>query len=303
MGLHRKTNWPELGWALLYVLPALIFLVGFTYIPFLKAIWFSFFIIDRNTFEPAQFYGLTFYARIFNIGEAGQGTDWIASIWVTLKFSLMVVPPLIAASVGLAAISAGKRKGIKVFRSIFTISLAISVASAGIIWALLFSPTANLTTWIINLAGVHASSLLNDANWALPSVACMTIWTSLGFNYLIALAGIQAIPRELQESCEIDGGNRWHSFRAITLPLLGPSLLFLLVIDTIACFQAFTQFKVMIDSVGPDRSTDVLVYSIFNTFWMENNYGFASALSIVLFLILLALSFLQLRLDKRVYYQ
>jgi len=303
MGLQSRTRWRELGWALLYILPALVFLVGFTYLPFLKSLWYSFFIIDRNTFEPVKFYGLTYYGRIFNLGDAGQGPDWINSILITLKFSLMVVPPLIVAAVFLAALSSGKIKGIKLFRSIFTISLAVSLASAGIIWSLLFSPAANLTGWLINLAGIKSPTLLNDSGWALPCVAFMTVWTSLGFNYLIALTGIQAIPSELHESCSIDGGNRWQAFRHVTLPLLGPSLIFLLVIDTIACFQAFTQFKVMIDSVGPDRSTDVFVYAIFNTFWVENNYGLASAMSIILFAILLGLSFLQLRLDKRVHYQ
>lgn len=303
MTTARARAWRESAWAWLYTLPAMAVLIGFTYLPFIKAFVYSFFVIDRNSFEPAKFYGLTYYARIFNLGDAGQGPDWLLAMLTTLKFSLLVVPPLIGLAVLLASLSAGKFRGAKLFRTVFTVSLAVSLASAAVIWSMIYSPGAGLTGWLVKLLGLRAPTLLNDAGWALPALALTTVWASLGFNYLIALAGVQAVPRELYESCAIDGGGRWSAFRRITLPMLGPSLIFLLVVDTIACFQAFTQFKVMVDGVGPDQSTNVFVYAVFNTFWTENNYGMASAMSIVLFAALLLLSMLQLRLDRSVHYQ
>jgi ABC-type sugar transport system permease subunit len=132
----------------------------------------------------------------------------------------------------------------------------------------------------------------------------MTTWTSLGFNFIVTLSGIQAIPEDLYESALIDGASRWKSFRFITLPLLTPTLLFLVLISTIQSFQAFTQFNVLIGNEGPDASTNVFVFSIFTAFWKDNRYGFASALSVVLFLMLLILTFIQYRLlDRRVHYQ
>ena len=120
------------------------------------------------------------------------------------------------------------------------------------------------------------------------------------------LAGqiLQAIPDDIYESAQIDGASGWKSFRFITLPLLTPTLLFLILINTIQSFQAFTQFNVLIGNEGPDNATNVFVYSIFTAFWKDNRYGFASAMSVVLFLILLVLTFIQFRLlDRRVHYQ
>jgi ABC-type sugar transport system permease subunit len=278
--------------ALAYMAPALVLLAAFTFLPFLRAVQLSFFLVDRNTFEPAKWFGLGFYQRIFNLGDTALGDDWLRSIVTTFQFTLMVVPLTLAAALGLALLATAKVKGIGVYRTIFTSSLAISLASAGVIWSLVYSPSLKLFDHI-----------LTDPKTALPAVAVMTVWTSLGFAFIVLLAGLKAIPQELWESARIDGSHAWSTFWRITLPLLTPTLLFLLITSTIGAFQAFTQFKVLIDSVGPDGSTNVLVFALFTAFWMENNYGFAAALSVLLFVLLLVLSLVQYRLDTRVHYQ
>ncbi len=296
-------KWEDLGWALLYLSPALAFFAVFTYVPFLRSIWLSLFITDPAG-EPSAFKGVDYYTRILNLD--GQGYDeYLKSILTTVQFTLMVVPLSIVTSVALAVLATAKVQAITVFRTIFTSSVAISVASAGVIWALIYSPGTKVTVWLVQALGItKVQSLLQDPLTALASVAFMTIWTSLGFNFIITLAGIQAIPQDLYESARIDGANAWKSFRYMTLPLLTPTLLFLLVIQTIGCFQAFTQFNVLIGNEGPDGSTNVLVYSLFSAFWKNNRYGFASALSVVLFVILLMLTLIQFRvLDRKVHYQ
>ena len=151
---------------------------------------------------------------------------------------------------------------------------------------------------------LQPDSLLNNASTALAAVAFMTVWTSLGFNFIIILAGLQAIPQDLYESARIDGTNGWTAFRYVSLPLLTPTLMFLCIISTIQCFQAFTQFNVLIGNEGPDNATNVMVYAMFTAFWKDNRYGFASAIAVVLFVILLVLTILQYRfLDRRVHYQ
>jgi ABC-type sugar transport system permease subunit len=182
--------------------------------------------------------------------------------------------------------------------------LAISVACACVFWALIYSPTTGASMWLLELVHLNAYSLLQDSHTALFAVAFMTTWTSLGFNFIVTLAGLQAIPQDIYESARIDGANSWKSFRYITLPLLTPTLLFLILISTIQSFQAFTQFNVLIGNEGPANATNVFVFSIFTAFWKDNRYGFASAMSVVLFLILLVLTFIQYRLlDRRVHYQ
>jgi sn-glycerol 3-phosphate transport system permease protein len=287
--LHRGN---ETLAALVYLAPAVILFAIFTFWPFFRAIQLSFFLVDRNTFEPAKWFGTGYYERILNIGETALGDDWLRSIGTTFWFTIMVVPFTLAGALGLALLAVAKVKGIGVYRTIFTSSLAISLASAGVIWSLIYSPNLKIFDHI-----------LTDAKTALPAVAVMTVWTNLGFAFILMLAALQAIPKDLWESAKIDGAGDGRTFWHLTLPLVSPTLLFLLITGTIGCFQAFTQFKVLIDSVGPDQVTNVLVYALFTAFWSENNYGFAAALSVVLFLLLLVLSLVQYKLDNRVHYQ
>jgi sn-glycerol 3-phosphate transport system permease protein len=295
-------RWADFGSALLYMSPALLVFAAFTFIPFLRSIWLSFFVTDQ-TGAPARFNDIKYYARILNLDGSGRD-EYLNSILTTVKFTLMVVPTGIAVAVGLAVLATAKVRGMSIFRTIFTSTVAISVASASVIWALIYNPSLKMTTWVVDLLNLKTQGLLLDPATALPAVAFMTIWTSLGFNFIITLAGLQAIPQDLYDSSRIDGASGWQLFRFITLPLLTPTLLFLLIISTIGAFQAFTQFNVLIANEGPDASTNVMVYSLFSAFFKDNRYGFASALAVVLFVVLLVLSIVQFKLlDRRVHYQ
>ncbi|HEX8228162.1 MAG TPA: sugar ABC transporter permease [Chloroflexia bacterium] len=295
-------RWGDLGSALLYMSPALLVFAAFTFIPFFRSIWLSFFVTDQ-TGAPSRFNDVKYYARILNLDGSGRD-EYLNSIVTTVKFTAMVVPTGIAVAVGLAVLATAKVRGMSVFRTIFTSTVAISVASASVIWALIYNPSLKMTAWVVDLLDLKTQGVLLDPATALPAVAFMTIWTSLGFNFIITLAGLQAIPQDLYDSSRIDGANGLQLFRFITLPLLTPTLLFLLIISTIAAFQAFTQFNVLIANEGPDESTNVMVYALFHAFFKDNRYGFASALAVVLFVVLLVLSIVQFRLlDRRVHYQ
>ncbi|MEO8287706.1 MAG: sugar ABC transporter permease [Chloroflexota bacterium] len=292
----------DLGWALLYMAPALFLFLAFTFIPFLRSIQLSTFITDQ-TGNMARFNGVNYYTRILNLDGSGR-TEYLESILTTIKFSLLVVPPGIVVAIGLAMLASAKLRGIQIFRTIFTGTVAISVASASVIWALIYNPSIKMTTWLIDLLGLKTQGLLLDPATALPAVAFMTIWTSLGFNFIIVLAGLQAIPQEMYDSSTVDGAGPWSTFRSITLPLLTPTLLFLFIISTISAFQAFTQFNVLIANEGPNGSTNVMVFALFTAFFKDNRYGFASAIAVVLFVVLMILSLIQFRLlDRRVHYQ
>ncbi len=299
---RRRQQWRNFAIALLYMSPAIFFLIAFTYIPFFRSIWLSFFVTNPQG-DTARFNGVKYYTRIFNLDGSGR-TEYLESIRTTIKFALMVVPLGVVSALALALLATIKLKAIGFFRTIFTSSIAISVASASVIWALIYSPTIQATQWIIDALHLSSNSLLQNASTALWAVAFTTVWTALGFNFIVTLSGIQAIPDDIYESALIDGATNWTSFRFITLPLLSPTLLFLILINTIQSFQAFTQFNVLVGNEGPGGSTNVFVYSIFTAFWKDNRYGFASAMSVVLFLVLLVLTFIQFRLlDRRVHYQ
>lgn len=281
--------------------PALVIFLLFSYLPFVRAVWLSLNITDGKG-EPVRFNGLNYYANILNFSTGKD--EYLKSIGVSFQFVLMVVPLELIAGLGLAALAVVKLGGIGLFRAIFTSSIAISLASAGVIWALIYNPAINITRWIGDWLNLSAPGLLANSSTALPAIALMTAWAGLGFNFVIALAGIQAIPQEIYESGLLDGAGGWKAFRYLTLPLLTPSLLFLFIIDTIQSFQAFTQFNVLMNGIGPEGSTNVFIYAAYRTFWLDNRYGFASAMSIVLFIILLLLTLLQYRgLDRRVHYR
>jgi ABC-type sugar transport system permease subunit len=304
VGTQAKRRWGDLGWALIYMAPALVIFIWFTYWPFLRSIWLSFFVTDA-TGDTVRFNDVQYYSRILNLDGSGRD-EYLKSLGTTVIFSLMVVPLGIAVSVALALLATVKVKAINIFRTIFTSSVAISVASAGVIWSLIYNPTTRATKWLVDLLNVKEQSLLLSSATALPAVAFMTIWTALGFNFIISLAGMQGIPQDLYESGRIDGTNGWSAFRYITLPLLTPTLMFLFIISTIQCFQAFTQFRVLIGNEGPDGSTNVFVYALYNSFFGSGNprYGFASAMAVVLFVVLLILTLIQFKLlDRRVHYQ
>ncbi|HEX2910163.1 MAG TPA: sugar ABC transporter permease [Chloroflexia bacterium] len=292
----------EFGWALLYMAPALIIFILFTFYPFIRSIWLSFFVTDQAG-NTVTFNDVKYYSRILNLDGSGRD-EYLRSILTTIEFTIMVVPASLVVSIALAMLATVRVRIIGVFRTIFTSSVAISVASASVIWALIYNPSVKATQWVVDLLHIKEQGLLLSATTALPAVAFMTVWTALGFNFIITLAGVQAIPNDLYESSRIDGANSWNSFRFITLPLLTPTLLFLFIISTIQCFQAFTQFNVLIANEGPDNSTNVMVYQLFSAFYRDTRYGFASALAVVLFVVLMVLTLIQYRvLDRRVHYQ
>jgi ABC-type sugar transport system permease subunit len=288
----------DLGRALLFASPAIIIFILFTYLPFFHAIFLSLH-VTNNQGDAARFNGIDYYLRIFNLDGSGR-TEYLESIVTSFQFTLMTVPAVIIISVLLALLATARVRGIQIFRTIFTSSIAISLASAGTIWSLIYNPATGATRWLVDLLGIGTPSLLGTDWTALLAVAILTVWAGIGFNFIISLAGLQAIPEDLYESASIDGAGRLQTLRYITLPLLSPTLLFLLVVNTIGSLQAFTQFHLLM----PDRDRTVFVYRTFRTFWYDNRYGLAAALSIVLFVILLILSVLQYGvLNRRVNYQ
>lgn len=300
--MRVSRQWRDFAWAMLYLAPALLIFAVFDYYPFFQAFWLSLHITDEVG-NPVHFVGLHYYGNIFNLDGSGDAT-YIQSLLKSCQFALMVVVVQIPLGLLLASLAQARVRGIGTFRTIFTCSIAISLASAGVIWSLMYNPSTSTMVWLTAVLHLPQPGVLNNAATALPAIALMSVWSGLGFNFVISLAGMQAIPLELYESAALDGAGLWSTFRSITLPLLTPILLFLLVVNTIQSFQTFTQFNVLMNGPGPDGATNVFVYAIYQSFWFDHRYGFASAMSIVLFLILLLLSMLQLGfLGRRVHYR
>ncbi len=282
--------------ALLYLSPALIIFAAFVFIPLIRSIQLSTYITDPIG-RPAKFVGLLQYQRLF------QTHVFLNSLMRSVQFVLYTVPITLVLSMGLAVLGNLRLKRIDIFRMVFSCTIAVSAATASLIFAYLYHPALGMLNYMLSLIGLPSVPWLISENTALLAVSLTTVWLQLGLNTVILLAGMQGISDELYESAMIDGANGWHKFRSITIPLLSPTLFFLIIVDVLAAFQTFTQIHVM-TSGGPMDSTNVLVFSIYREFYFNGKYGFAAAQSIMLFIMILILTAIQFGVvEKRVHYE
>jgi len=281
--------------ALLYLSPSLILFSAFVFIPLVRSFEISSYITDPIG-RLAKFVGLMNYERLFE-------TDaFINSLTRTSLFLVYTVPFTIIVSLALAVLGNLRLKGIAFFRLVFSITIAISGATASLMFLYIYHPTVGVN-YLLSLIGVNNMTWLVSEDTALMSVSITTIWLQIGLNTVILLAAMQTIPEELYESAMIDGANARNKFLHITLPMLSSTFFFLMVVDMLAAFQTFTPIHIMTHG-GPLESTNLLVYSIYREFYFNGKYGFAAAQSIMLFFIMLLLTVLQfVFVEKRVFYE
>ncbi|AYV65698.1 MULTISPECIES: carbohydrate ABC transporter permease [Niallia] len=281
---------------MLFLLPSILLFSVFLFYPLGRTIFLSFFLTD-NRGDPTVFVGLENYLEIF------KSAIFLQSLKSTLFFALYTVPGTIIVSLFLAILANEKLRGIGVFRTVFSSSMGISVAAASVFWMFLFHPTIGWLNRIITTFGIEPIGWLTDPNWALFSVSVSTIWMNVGFTFLILLGGLQSIDSYLYESADIDGAGYFYKLRRITIPMLSPTLFFVLTVTLINAFQTFGQVD-MLTRGGPQNETNLIVYSIYQEAFMNYQYGTASAQAIILFVIILVLTIIQFKLgERKVHYQ
>ncbi|MDQ7909221.1 sugar ABC transporter permease [Phytohabitans sp. ZYX-F-186] len=244
---------------------------------------------DLRTPFAVEFVGVDNYTRLLDDAQFRRAA------LNTAIFVVVGVPLTMA--VGLAAASALNSALVRfrtLFRVGFYLPVVTSIVALAVVWRFLLDPEAGLVNNALRLVGVDGPNWLGDADLALPSIIVMAVWRNFGFLMVIFLAGLQAIPADLYESSTLDGAGRWAQFRHITVPLLRPTLLFGGVVTSIGYLQLFEEPLVMTRG-GPLDSTLSVSYHIYNQFGF-GNYGYAAAVSYVLFAVIVGLSILQFRL-------
>lgn len=281
--------------ALAFLAPSLVVFVVFVFYPLVKSIELSFHYTNPLGLmrgDPTLEHYQTLFAK----------PDFANSVGVSVMFAVYMVVFVLLGSMVLALLGNIRLRGISVFRAIFSSTVAVSGATASLIFLFLFNPSIGVFNYLLDVVGLPRVAWITSTSTALFSVALVSVWLQLGLNTIILLAGMQGISEELYEAARIDGANYWQSLRRVTLPLLSPTIFFLIVVDTLAAFQAFTQFNILTRG-GPVQSTNTLVYSIFREFYFNGNYGYASALAVILMLIMLIFTILQFGvLERRVHY-
>jgi ABC-type sugar transport system permease subunit len=241
--------------------------------------------------------------------DAARSDEFQQALGVTFKFAAITVPIGLVLGVGLAVLADKYLRGIGFFRAVFSSTIATSVAVASLMWLFLLQPDVGVLSnvgWFADLFPVLKDpGLLRDPATALWSVAVSSVWASLGFTFILVTAALQGIPRDLHEAAVVDGAGGVRRFWSVTLPLLGPTLLFVVIVLTTRAFQTYGEVDLLTrGGPRPEASTTTLTYLTYGTdSIINNNLGLQATTAVLLFLVLLVLSLLQLAgIGRRIHY-
>lgn len=272
----------ESFWAWVFILPAFLGTLIFIIIPIFASLGLSF--VDWNLINKPKMVGLENYIGLFNDPVFYQ------VLWNTLYYALVsaifsIILPLI-----LAVALNEKIKGSGFFKTAYFIPFVTPMIVIGIVWAWIFDPNYGILNWIL---GVDDNiKWLYDKDFAMPALIIVSVWKNIGYNMVIFLAGLQAIPESINEACELDGATGIKRFFLVTFPLLSPTVFFVSIMTTISSFHVFDLIYLMTEG-GPENSTTVMVYWLYKQAFEFFNIGKASAIAYVLFVIILSLTYIQ----------
>jgi len=282
------------GWW--FVAPALLLIVVFFAGPVLAAIGLSFTDFDLYALaDPgaARWVGLRNYARVLH-----EPLFWQA-LGNTLYFAVVGGPLTIAASLGAALlVNARAVRWKSTARTVFFAPFVTTLVAVAIVWRYLYHPRYGLLNYLLGLLHVAPIDWLGNPHWAMPAIILMATWKNFGYNMLICIAGLQSIPRELYEAAALDGASAWQRFRHVTLPMLAPTLFFVVIVTMIGYLQLFTEPYVMTQG-GPLRATTSLVLYMYEEGFRWWRLGVAAAIAFLLFVLIVAFTVAQRWLSPR----
>ncbi len=284
--------------AYVFLSPWLIGFLAFVAIPMVLSLFYSF--TDANMLTSPQFIGLKNYRNLFSFD------DTVSLFWKTLYntsfYTFVGVPLNIALGLFIAVLLNQKIRGLGVFRTIYYLPSVISGVAVSLLWAWIFHPHFGVLNHLLSLVGITGPAWLFDEAWAKPALIIMNLWGA-GGSMLIFLAGLQGIPTQLYEAAELDGASTWAKFWKVTIPMLSPTIFFVLVTNIIGSFQVFTSSYVM-TAGGPNNATMMYVLWLFNLAFQQFNMGFACSLAWVYLLIMVAFTALVFKSSPAwVYYE
>jgi multiple sugar transport system permease protein/alpha-1,4-digalacturonate transport system permease protein len=286
-GPYRWRN-TLVGWS--FILPNFLGFVLITLVPVIATFALSF--AKWDSYNPPQWIGLKNFRQLLHDDSTR------VALLNTLYYAAGHVPLTVLASLGLALLLNRRIPGAAFFRAAAFFPYITSMVAVALVWNMLFNPTAGPVNQLLHFLGVaHGPGWTNSTTWAMPAVIITSAWRDMGYYMILFLAGLQTIPKEHYEAAEMDGANAWQRFRAVTLPGLRPTTFLVLVLLTVQSFKVFDLIVVMTDG-GPGRATLVLSQQIYQKGIVDGEFGYASAISVVLFLLVLVLTLTQFWLNK-----
>lgn len=281
--------------AYLFISLTIIGLIVFNLWPVLASLYYSF--TEWDLFGAPKWIGVENYGKLlsdnlFKISLVNTSYYSVGSVSISVVLGLL-----------LALLMNQGLKGRSVFRSLFFLPNITPAVAVGVVWAWMYAPEFGLLDVLFKNLGLRTIPWLRSTKWAMPSVIIMGTWGSVGYNMVIFLAGLQNIPGDYYEAARIDGAGSLQCFRWVTLPLLSPTTFFIVVISLIGSFQLFSAVYVM-TAGGPGTSTLTMILYLYRNGFQYFRMGYASAIAYALFVLLLALTIAQFRLQRLwVYYE
>lgn len=274
-----------------FLLPNFLGFAIFTLGPILFALILAFLNWDGNN-------SIT-WAGLDNFIRLSTDNFFKKSLINTIVYAIGTVPLTLICSLGLAIVLNHKVKGRNFFRTVSFFPYVASLVAVAVVWNMIFNPTYGPVNMILMKLGVeNPPRWAADKDFAMITVILFSVWKNMGYYMVIYLAGLQGISGELYEAAGLDGANGWQKFKNITWPMLSPTTFFVTIMLTISCFKVYDQIY-MITQGGPGDATLVLVYHIYNTAFISWNLGYASAISMVLFILVLTVTIVQFRGEKK----
>jgi multiple sugar transport system permease protein len=282
--------------AWMFLAPALVLIGVFFFLPVVAALLLS--VTDFDIYAVAssantRFVGLDNYLRLL------RTPDFWAALRNTFYFALVGGPLTIAVSLGAALLLNAKLvRWRSFFRTIYFTPFVTTLVAVAIVWRYLYHTRYGLLNYALGAVGAAPIDWLGDPRWAMPAIIVMAVWKNFGYNMLIFIAGLQSIPGELYDAASVDGASPMRQFLNVTLPMLGPTLLFVGVITMIGYFQLFAEPYVMTQG-GPLRSTTSVVLLMYEEGFRWWRMGYAAAIAFVLFVVILIATLVQFRIQRQ----
>ena len=284
----------RLAWKLMA--PAVSLVLLFILLPTLAVFYLSFTNFELG-YTDYKFVGLENYIELF------KDRTFRISLQNTALYTLIVTPLSVFLGLGAALLIESETRGKAFFRTVYFLPVASLLVAMATVWQYLLHPTMGPVNAMLGLLGIDGPNWLGSSSTVLPSLAMIGIWQSVGFNMVLFLAGLTAIPRELYAAAEMDGAkSAWERFRLVTWPLLGPTTLFVLTISVINSVKVFESVKTLTQG-GPNKASEVLLHTIYQEGFVFLRVGYASAMTVIFLMVLIVMMLLQYRvLDRRVHY-
>ena len=274
----------------LFVLPTWLVWLGWTALPALSNLVVSF--SAWNLIQPPRLVGAANYLRL------AEDPLFLLSLRNSLLYTLVFTPAGVVLALAIAILINDTTRLREYYRVAYFLPVVTSVAATSILWKWLYEPSYGLINWLLALVGIAGPNWVNDSHTALLSIGIMDTWKGLGFTVVLFLAGLQTIPPTLYEAAEIDGASRLQRVWFVALPLLRPAALFVSVVSVAGAFQVFAQVFILTQG-GPAYSSSVLAYYLYIMAFQRFQMGYAAALAIVIFLLVLVVTLLQLKVFRQ----